>query len=60
MNSDRCHYCGMPGKELVKRHEDANHFGGYFIVNGNEKIMRMLQVCARFLESLLAETELCA
>ena len=44
VSSDRCHYCGMSGKDLVRHHEDANHFGGYFIVNGNEKVMRMLQV----------------
>ena len=54
VSSDRCHYCGMSGKELVKHHEDANHFGGYFIINGNEKVMRMLQV--RWLIGILVKT----
>ena len=45
----------MSGKELVKHHEDANHFGGYFIINGNEKVMRMLQV--RWLIGILVKTE---
>ena len=46
----------MSGKDLVKHHEDANHFGGYFIINGNEKVMRMLQV--RWLIGILVKTEL--
>lgn len=44
VGSHRCNYGDMKPAALVKRHEDANHFGGYFIVNGNEKVMRMLQV----------------
>lgn len=32
----------MSSAELVKRHEEAEEFGGYFIVNGNEKIIRYL------------------
>lgn len=42
VRSDHCHLSKMTPKELVKAHEDCNEFGGYFIVNGNEKIVRML------------------
>ena len=27
-----------------RTHEDMHKFGGYFIINGNEKIVRMLVV----------------
>ena len=29
-------------KALVRHKEEAQEFGGYFIVNGNERIVRML------------------
>ena len=32
----------MKPKELVKHHEEAEEMGGYFIINGIEKIARML------------------
>lgn len=32
----------MPPAELVRRHEESEEAGGYFIVNGNEKIIRFL------------------
>lgn len=33
----------MTNKELVfEGKEDCNEFGGYYIINGNEKIIRML------------------
>lgn len=32
----------MSSAELVKHHEEAEEFGGYFILNGNEKIIRYL------------------
>lgn len=33
---------GLTPKELVERHEEAEEWGGYFIINGLEKIIRML------------------
>lgn len=42
VKSDHCHLSKMAPHELVENHEDCNEFGGYFIVNGNEKIIRML------------------
>ena len=31
-------------EDLVKHHEDCNEFGGYFILNGLEKLIRMLVI----------------
>ncbi|KAG8865412.1 hypothetical protein FRB96_000302 [Tulasnella sp. 330] len=42
VRSNRCNLRGMSSAELVKHHEEAEEFGGYFIVNGNEKIIRYL------------------
>ena len=35
------------GRLLIQLNEDPNEFGGYFIVNGNEKMIRMLIVQKR-------------
>jgi DNA-directed RNA polymerase I subunit RPA2 len=32
----------MNPEELVSHREEANEVGGYFIVNGNEKVVRLL------------------
>lgn len=45
--SQHCHLNGLSGEELIKLTEDPNEFGGYFIVNGNEKIVRMLVLTKR-------------
>lgn len=42
VKSEHCHLTKLTPQELVEHHEDCNEFGGYFIVNGNEKIIRML------------------
>ncbi|XP_065889347.1 DNA-directed RNA polymerase I subunit RPA2-like [Dysidea avara] len=42
VKSSRCRLLHMGPKELVKHHEEAEEAGGYFIVNGIERIMRML------------------
>eukprot|EP01135_Chromosphaera_perkinsii_P009911 Nk52_evm4s1967 gene=Nk52_evmTU4s1967 len=42
VRSDRCTLRGMSPKELISHHEEAEEMGGYFIINGNEKIVRML------------------
>ncbi len=42
VRSKHCHLHGATPEQLVAMREDANEFGGYFIVNGNEKIIRML------------------
>lgn len=33
---------GHSSSELVRRHEEPEEFGGYFIINGNERLIRYL------------------
>lgn len=35
VRSTSCHLADLDEEELIKRNEDPNEFGGYFIVNGN-------------------------
>lgn len=42
LKSNRCNLDGMTPKDLMKVKEDAAEFGGYFIQNGGEKIIRLL------------------
>lgn len=45
--SNRCHLEGMSPNELVAHKEESEELGGYFIVNGIEKLIRMLIVQRR-------------
>ncbi|KAI7090962.1 DNA-directed RNA polymerase I subunit [Hortaea werneckii] len=47
LRSNRCHLEGLSPKELVNRREETEELGGYFIVNGIEKLIRMLIVNRR-------------
>ncbi|GAB7360957.1 hypothetical protein MBLNU230_g0940t1 [Neophaeotheca triangularis] len=47
LRSNRCHLEGLTPKELVDKREETEELGGYFIVNGNEKLIRMLIVNRR-------------
>ncbi|KAF1942451.1 beta and beta-prime subunits of DNA dependent RNA-polymerase [Clathrospora elynae] len=47
LRSNRCHLENMSPDQMIKAKEESEEFGGYFIVNGNEKIIRMLQVNRR-------------
>jgi DNA-directed RNA polymerase I subunit RPA2 len=47
IRSKYCHLDGLSEEELVKRHEDMAEMGGYFIINGNERIVRMLVMTKR-------------
>ncbi|ORX56858.1 beta and beta-prime subunits of DNA dependent RNA-polymerase [Hesseltinella vesiculosa] len=47
VRSNRCHLKGMFPKQLVEHHEDPDEAGGYFIVNGIEKLVRLLIVPRR-------------
>ncbi|KRZ16707.1 DNA-directed RNA polymerase I subunit RPA2, partial [Trichinella zimbabwensis] len=40
--SNRCHLTKLSPNQLVKEKEEMNEMGGYFIVNGQEKVVRML------------------
>ncbi|GAM85558.1 hypothetical protein ANO11243_035650 [Dothideomycetidae sp. 11243] len=47
LRSNRCHLEGLSPKELVNKREETEELGGYFIVNGIEKLVRMLIVNRR-------------
>ncbi|DAZ96894.1 TPA: hypothetical protein N0F65_008855 [Lagenidium giganteum] len=47
VRSKRCHLNGLAPPELVKAKEEANEMGGYFICNGNERCVRLLQMPRR-------------
>ncbi|KAG6034326.1 DNA-directed RNA polymerase I subunit RPA2 [Claviceps sp. LM458 group G5] len=47
IKSNRCHLENNSPHLLVERKEESEELGGYFVVNGNEKIIRLLQVNKR-------------
>ncbi|PVH14561.1 DNA-directed RNA polymerase I subunit RPA2 [Candidozyma duobushaemuli] len=47
ISSNRCHLEKMSPNELVAAKEESDELGGYFIVNGIEKLIRMLIVQRR-------------
>ena len=47
IRSNRCHLQHKSAAELVQQKEDSEELGGYFICNGNEKLIRMLIVPRR-------------
>lgn len=47
LRSNRCHLEKCSPAELVQNKEESEELGGYFIVNGNEKLIRMLIVAKR-------------
>ncbi len=47
VGSNRCRLVGKTAAELVGLKEEANECGGYFIVNGIERIIRLLQLTRR-------------
>lgn len=47
LKSSRCHLEKLSPNELVEHKEESDELGGYFIVNGIEKLIRMLIVQRR-------------
>ena len=47
LRSNRCHLEGLSPQQLVEKREETEELGGYFIVNGIEKLVRMLVVNRR-------------
>ena len=47
IKSKKCNLYGMSSADLVNHHEESEEMGGYFIVNGNEKLIRFLIVPRR-------------
>ncbi|GCC30726.1 DNA-directed RNA polymerase I subunit RPA2 [Chiloscyllium punctatum] len=42
VKSKLCNLYGLSPQDLIKHHEEAEEMGGYFIINGIEKVIRML------------------
>ncbi|CAE6435969.1 unnamed protein product [Rhizoctonia solani] len=42
VRSNRCNLRGLNSAQLVRKHEEPEEFGGYFIINGNERLIRYL------------------
>lgn len=47
MQSNSCHLNKLKPSELVKHKEHADEFGGYFVVKGHERLVRMLLLTRR-------------
>ncbi|CAG8705915.1 8120_t:CDS:2, partial [Ambispora leptoticha] len=47
VKSARCNIADFYPKDLIRHHEEAEEMGGYFIINGIEKIIRLLLVPRR-------------
>jgi DNA-directed RNA polymerase I subunit RPA2 len=47
VGSNRCHLDGLTSNQLVSVKEEPYEMGGYFICNGNERVIRMLQIPRR-------------
>ncbi len=43
VKSQACNICGMTKEELIKHYVDPLDQGGYFIINGNERVMVMTE-----------------
>ncbi len=43
VKSDLCNTTGMSKDELIKNYNDPSDTGGYFIINGNERVMVMAE-----------------
>ncbi|KAK0529859.1 hypothetical protein OC842_004106 [Tilletia horrida] len=44
VKSNRCNIRGMTSRQLADRMEETTEMGGYFIINGNERLIRFLIV----------------
>ncbi|KAJ2771708.1 hypothetical protein GGI18_004994, partial [Coemansia linderi] len=42
VRSNRCTLQGMGPADLIRHNEEAEEMGGYFIINGNERVVRLL------------------
>ena len=47
IQTNRCHLEKATPEQLIQHKEESEELGGYFIVNGNEKLIRMLIVAKR-------------
>lgn len=42
IKSERCHLNGLGPSDMIQKGEECNEAGGYFIINGNERIIRFV------------------
>jgi DNA-directed RNA polymerase I subunit RPA2 len=54
VRSKRCHLATLSPREMVALREEDSEVGGYFIVSGIERVVRLLQVCVILLCACLA------
>ena len=47
VRSKRCNLCGMTPLQLQRKGEEQDECGGFFVVNGNERLIRLLIVPRR-------------
>jgi DNA-directed RNA polymerase I subunit RPA2 len=47
VRSNHCNLNNLSEEDLARKHEDMAEFGGYFIINGNERLVRMLIMTKR-------------
>ncbi|XP_069743803.1 DNA-directed RNA polymerase I subunit RPA2 [Narcine bancroftii] len=47
VKSKLCNLYNLSPQDLIKHHEEAEEMGGYFIINGIEKVIRMLNMPRR-------------
>ncbi|MGB9708104.1 MAG: DNA-directed RNA polymerase subunit B'' [Candidatus Pacearchaeota archaeon] len=47
VKSKYCNLHGLSSEELIKNYEDPNDPGGYFIINGNERVLVMIEDLAQ-------------
>ncbi|KAJ2007555.1 hypothetical protein GGI04_001477 [Coemansia thaxteri] len=47
VRSNRCTLQNMGPAELIRHHEEAEEMGGYFVINGNERVIRLLVATRR-------------
>lgn len=45
--SNKCHLHNLSPKKLLELREESNEVGGYFIINGIERVIRLLQIQRR-------------
>jgi len=58
VKSTRCHLEGLSSREMTSKGEEAEELGGYFIVNGIERLIRLLVVNRRNIPLVLKRTSL--
>ncbi len=47
LKSSACHLKGLSPQELIERGEQESEWGGYFVIGGHERLIRMLQTTRR-------------